>query len=132
MFSRWSWMLACSALICSLAPAAEPSGPVAARMQQFVQDKTVSGAVALVARHGKIVSLDAAGLADIQAERPALNALYATLNPTQKQEFARTARHGMGDRMHMAMGMMRHAPQMGRRLGRGPDGAPPMPPPPPQ
>jgi hypothetical protein len=76
-------------------------------------------------------------LADIQAERPALNALYATLNPTQKQEFARAARHRMGEHMHMAMGMIRHAPQMGRRLGRGgPDGEPPlpppMPPPPPQ
>jgi len=69
-------------------------------------------------------------LADIQAERPALNALYATLNPTQKQEFARAARHRMGEHMHRAMGMMRHAPQMGRRLGRGgPDGEPPMPPP---
>jgi len=71
-------------------------------------------------------------LADIQSERPALNALYGALNPTQKQEFARAARHRMGEHMHMAMGMMRHAPQMGRRLGRGPDGAPPMPPPPPQ
>jgi hypothetical protein len=69
-------------------------------------------------------------LADIQTERPALNALYSALNPTQKQEFARAARHQMGERMHMAMGMMRHAPQMGRRLGRGPDGGPPMPPPP--
>lgn len=71
-------------------------------------------------------------LADIQAERPALEALYGALNPTQKQEFARAARHGMGERMHMAMGMMRHAPQMGRRLGQGPDGDQPMPPPPPQ
>jgi hypothetical protein len=71
-------------------------------------------------------------LADIQAERPALDALYGALSATQKQEFARTARHGMGERMHMAMGMMRHAPQMGRRLGRGgPDGEPPMPPMPP-
>lgn len=72
-------------------------------------------------------------LADIQAERPALDALYGALSATQKQEFARAARHGMGERMHMAMGMMRHGPQMGRRLGRGgPDGEPPMPPPPPQ
>jgi hypothetical protein len=69
-------------------------------------------------------------LADIQAERPALNALYGALNPTQKQEFARAGRHNMGERMHMAMGMMRHGSQMGRRLGRGgPDGEPPMPPP---
>ena len=71
-------------------------------------------------------------LADIQAERPALEALYGALNAAQKQEFARAARHGMGERMHMAMDMMRHAPQMGRRLGRGPDEGPPMPPPPPQ
>lgn len=68
-------------------------------------------------------------LADIQAERPAIEALYGALNATQKQEFARAARLGMGERLHMAMGMMRHAPQMGRRLGRGgPDGEPPMPP----
>ena len=40
---------------------------------------------------------------------------------------------GWVERMHMAMGMMRHAPQMGRRLGRGgPDGEPPMPPMPPR
>jgi len=71
-------------------------------------------------------------LADIQAERPALKAFYGALNATQKQEFARAARHGMGERMHIAMDMMRHAPQMGRRLGRGPDEGPPMPPPPPQ
>jgi hypothetical protein len=72
-------------------------------------------------------------LADIQAERPALDALYGALNATQKQEFARAARQGMGERIHMAIGMMRHAPEMGRRLGRGgPDGAPPMPPAPPQ
>jgi hypothetical protein len=69
-------------------------------------------------------------LADIQAERPALNALYAALTPTQKEEFARAARRGMGERMHMAMGMMRHGPEMGRRFGRGPDGGAPMPPPP--
>ena len=71
-------------------------------------------------------------LADIQAERPALDALYGALSATQKQELARAAQHGMGERMHMAMGMMRHAPQMGRGLGRGPDGGPPMPPAPPQ
>ena len=70
-------------------------------------------------------------LADIQAERPSLNALYASLTATQKQEFARAAGPAMGDRMHMAMGMMGHGPEMGRRFGRGPDGGMPMPPPPP-
>jgi hypothetical protein len=72
-------------------------------------------------------------LADIQAERPALDALYVALSPTQKEEFARAARRAMGGRMHMAMRMMRHggAPEMGRRLGRGPGGEPPLPPSPP-
>jgi LTXXQ motif family protein len=67
-------------------------------------------------------------LADIQAERPALEALYGALNQTQKQEFAQTAGPGLGDHMHMAMVMMRQP--LGRRLGRGPDGGPPMPAPP--
>lgn len=71
-------------------------------------------------------------LADIQAERPSLTGLYASLNPTQKEELARAARHGMDERLHMAMGMMRHGPEMGRRFSRGPDGEPPLPPPPPQ
>jgi CubicO group peptidase (beta-lactamase class C family) len=39
------------------------------RMQQFVEDNTISGAVTLVARHGEIVALDAVGLADIAAKR---------------------------------------------------------------
>jgi hypothetical protein len=72
-------------------------------------------------------------LADIQAERPALNAFYAALTATQKQEFGRAAMRAMGGRMHMAADMMRHgrAPEMGRRFGRGPAGEPPLPPPPP-
>ena len=73
-------------------------------------------------------------LADIQAERPALSALYAALDPTQKEEFGRAARHAMGGRMHMAMGMMHHgrSPEMGRRFGRGPEGEPPATPAPQQ
>lgn len=67
-------------------------------------------------------------LADIQAERPSLTALYASLTPAQKDDFARAARRGMGERLHMARGMMRHGgPEMGHRFGRGPDGAPPPP-----
>ena len=63
-------------------------------------------------------------LADIQAERPALSALYAALDPTQKEEFGRAARHAMGGRMHRTMGMMNHgrSPEMGQRFGRGPAG----------
>jgi hypothetical protein len=71
-----------------------------------------------------------ARLADIQAERPALDAFYGALNQTQKQEFARAARHEMGDHIYLAMGLMHPLPEMGRRLGRGPDGGPSMPPPP--
>lgn len=68
-------------------------------------------------------------LADIQAERPALGALYAALDPTQKADLGRAARRAMGGRLQMTMGMMRHGhpPEMGRRLGRGPDGEPPPP-----
>ena len=40
------------------------------RMQAFVDDGTISGAVTLVARHDKIVSLDVVGLADIANKKP--------------------------------------------------------------
>ena len=68
-------------------------------------------------------------LADLQAERPALSTLYAALDPTQKEELGRAARHAMGGRMHRIMGMMNHgrSPEMGRRFGRGPAGEPPLP-----
>ena len=66
-------------------------------------------------------------LADLQAERPALSTLYAALDPTQKEELGRAARHAMGARMHRTMGMMQHGPEMGRRFGRGPAGEPPLP-----
>lgn len=71
-------------------------------------------------------------LADIDAERPALTALYASLTPAQKQEVAQTIRLRMAGRMHRMMGMMRGAPEMGRRLGRGPAGEAPLPQPPQQ
>lgn len=71
-------------------------------------------------------------LADIQAERPSLTALYASLTSAQKDEFAQAARRGMGARMHLAQGLMGRGPEMGQRFGRGPDGPPPPPPPPPQ
>ena len=68
-------------------------------------------------------------LADLQAERPALSTLYAALDPTQKEELGRAARHAMGGRMHRIMGMMNRgrSPEMGRRFGRGPAGEPPLP-----
>jgi hypothetical protein len=63
-------------------------------------------------------------LADLQAERPTLSALYTALTPEQKTELGQAARHKMAGRMHMMMGMMGHP------MGRGPDG-PGAPPPPP-
>ena len=70
-------------------------------------------------------------LADLEAERPSLTALYGALTPEQKAEFGRAARHKMEGRMQMMMGMMeRRGPMMGHPpMGRGPDG-PGMPPPP--
>src|SRR5262245_26241670 len=43
---------------------------VPTRMQAFVDDGTVSGAVTLVAHHGKIIGLDAVGLADLANKKP--------------------------------------------------------------
>jgi hypothetical protein len=70
-------------------------------------------------------------LADLDAKRPALTALYEALTPTQREELSRAARNHGAHRMRM-MGMMRHAPEMGRRLGRGPAGEPSLTPQPPQ
>jgi hypothetical protein len=70
-------------------------------------------------------------LADIDAERPALAALYGALTPAQKEEFGDGDMRRMAGRMHMMMGMMGRprAPEMGRPdhgpNGDGPDGPPP-------
>jgi CubicO group peptidase (beta-lactamase class C family) len=69
MFGRWVISHASCILIYGVTLGAEPLSPVAARMQQFVEAKTVSGAVTLVAQHGKIMRLEAVGLADIEAQR---------------------------------------------------------------
>ncbi len=69
-------------------------------------------------------------LADLQAERPTLSALYAALTPQQQTDLAQAARHKMQGRMHMMMGMMgRPGGGMGRggKMGHHPmdQGAPP-------
>src|SRR5258708_14938948 len=65
-------------------PAAPPAAPVPSalgmdaaklaeipkRMQAFVDDGTLAGAVTLVARHGQIASLEAVGRADVAGEKP--------------------------------------------------------------
>jgi CubicO group peptidase (beta-lactamase class C family) len=43
---------------------------IPARMKQFVDDRTVSGAVTLVSHQGKIVEFDAQGFADAEAKQP--------------------------------------------------------------
>ena len=76
-------------------------------------------------------------LADIEAERPALTALFAALTPAQKQEFNQDDMRDMAGRMHMMLGMM-DRPRANVRFMRqgpgpnGPMGGPPGPPPPPQ
>ena len=76
-------------------------------------------------------------LADIRAERPALEALYSTLSPDQRQTLARSAQMGgrgmMRGRMMQRRGLMRDGPR-GGMLQRGPMGRgtpqPDAPPPP--
>jgi len=48
----------------------EKLGEVRKRMQGFVDDKTIAGAVTLVARNGQIAALDAVGQADIANAKP--------------------------------------------------------------
>jgi hypothetical protein len=71
-------------------------------------------------------------LSDIQAERPALTALYGTLSPAQREEFSHGDMHRMARRMHMMLGMM-DRPHRGMgpgQMGRGQmDGSPEPPPP---
>ncbi|HKU54180.1 MAG TPA: Spy/CpxP family protein refolding chaperone [Rhizomicrobium sp.] len=65
-------------------------------------------------------------LSDIQAERPALGALYAALTPAQKQEFSQGELRSRAGRMRMMLGTMDH-PGMGPgAMGHGPMGRGPM------
>lgn len=43
---------------------------IPAHVQKYVDNHTVAGAVTLVARHGKVVEIDAVGMQDIEANRP--------------------------------------------------------------
>lgn len=58
--------------------------PVTQRMQQFVDQGRISGAVTLVAHEGDIVHLSAVGLADIESERPMTeDSLFAIASMTK-------------------------------------------------
>jgi CubicO group peptidase (beta-lactamase class C family) len=68
-----SWALVLAALCTSqtfAAANAEKFAVVPERMKAFVEDGTISGAVTLVARHDRMLSVDAVGLADIKAAQP--------------------------------------------------------------
>ena len=68
-------------------------------------------------------------LADIEAERPALDALYNTLSPQQRVELVRASRQDRGDmRRHMFADARGGRGPMGGPMGRppfGPDAPPP-------
>jgi CubicO group peptidase (beta-lactamase class C family) len=49
---------------------AAPLAQIPERMRQFVAEKQISGSVTLVAKGGRIVHLEAVGLADLEAKRP--------------------------------------------------------------
>jgi hypothetical protein len=75
-------------------------------------------------------------LADLEAERPALAALYNALTPEQRREFhGGMERPGMGGPMGhpggRMMGMMHRPPMGGPGMGMGPHGPADAPPPPP-
>jgi CubicO group peptidase (beta-lactamase class C family) len=59
------------ALLAATAPAAEDDHTiVGTRLRELIERRVVSGGVMLVAQNGQVISLDAAGLADIEANRP--------------------------------------------------------------
>ncbi len=63
---------------------AERLSRITPRMQQFVDDRQIAGAVTLVARQGRIVHLEAAGWADIEQNRPmTIDALFAVASMTK-------------------------------------------------
>ena len=128
LFERWKQT--------SLAIAKQHESACTSRLSQRAAGERRPGLVDRLAREEDMLKRR---LSDLQAERPALEALYGALTPQQKEEFGM---HGMGGH-HMMMGMMerhpgmmRHAPMGGGMRGpmdpRGPMGAPPEPPPPAQ
>ncbi len=107
-----------------------PGGASADRQQRDAQDRAQPSPADQMAREEDMLKQR---LADLQTERPALEAFYKALSPTQKMQLAHA---GMQDRMGADMaGMMRRhmfADAMGPRgqRGGGPMGERPMAPPP--
>lgn len=70
MFDRRRW-LGCllASVFCASAAAREPQ-VVAPRLQSFVDEGTLAGAVTFVATKDKVLSLETVGYADVEAKRP--------------------------------------------------------------
>jgi CubicO group peptidase (beta-lactamase class C family) len=68
----WRVVLAAATLVALAAQGASPDklSEIPQRVQQFVDNKTISGAVTLVAQRGQIASLESVGLADIAQHLP--------------------------------------------------------------
>lgn len=77
--------LACSFQANAQAPQSEPiAAQIPARIQHFVDQKTVAGAVTLVAHGDHIVEFNATGMADIAANRPmAKDSIFQIMSMTK-------------------------------------------------
>jgi CubicO group peptidase (beta-lactamase class C family) len=81
-------LLACFTLtMCFPARAGEPADPFAAipaRMEQFIADHEIAGAVTLVGNPQGVVNLAAAGKADIEADKPmTTDAMFGVMSMTK-------------------------------------------------
>jgi CubicO group peptidase (beta-lactamase class C family) len=65
--TRFVLMSALGSTLCS----GEMPGPLATKLQPFVDDGTMAGAVVLVANKDKVLDLEAVGFADLAAKKPA-------------------------------------------------------------
>lgn len=65
-------LLACGIMLCAQQPGLDPIvlAKIRPRMQEFVDHGTAAGFVTLVARHGKVASLEAIGWQDLQTHAP--------------------------------------------------------------
>jgi len=71
MRSLWAGFILCASGVCVFAQTPPPStGVLAAKMQPFVDNQTMAGAVMLVATKDKILDLEAVGYSDLAAKTP--------------------------------------------------------------
>jgi CubicO group peptidase (beta-lactamase class C family) len=81
------------ALALAIAPAQTPTGAgldperlklIRPRLQELVDDQTIPGAVALVARHGKTATLEAVGWSDVEGKKPmAADSIFQIMSMTK-------------------------------------------------